>query len=142
MARKKVAETAKSSQRAARKPFLGLWRITWMELWAQEFVDEDVDGFFEFESNGRGSFQFGYVQGQIDYCLSMCDGKPRLEFTWDGYDEMHPTQGRGWVIAEGDQMSGMLFIHLGDESRFTAARFPSTKTGGRTRRRWTNPRSR
>ena len=112
-----------------------------MEQWDQDFIDEEVEGFFEFAPNGCGSFQFGYVRGQLDYRHSTCDGNPRLEFSWDGNDEMDPAQGRGWAIAEGDQISGMFFFHLGEESRFTAARLPSTKTSGRTRRRWTNLRS-
>ena len=42
------------------------WRITWMDQWDQDFVDEEVDGYFEFGSDNAGSFQFGYVQGTID----------------------------------------------------------------------------
>ena len=49
MTENKTARTAKSSQRKARNPFVGRWRITWMEQWDQEFVDEEVEGFFEFE---------------------------------------------------------------------------------------------
>lgn len=112
-----------------------------MEQWDQDFIDEEVEGFFEFEPDGGGSFQFGYVQGQIDYRPSARDGKPCLEFSWDGHDEMDPAQGRGWAIAEGDEISGMLFFHQGDESRFTAARLPATKTANRTQNRWKNQRS-
>ena len=120
MAKKKIAETAKSSQRTARNPFVGRWRITWIEQWDQDFIDEEVEGFFEFEPNGCGSFQFGYVRGQIDYRPSARDEKPCLEFSWDGSDEMDPAQGRGWAIIEDERISGMLFFHQGDESRFTA----------------------
>lgn len=128
-------ETAKSTQRKARNPFVSRWRITWMEQWDQEFVDEEVEGFFEFEPNGSGSFQFGYVRGQIDYRHSTRDGESCLEFSWDGNDEMDPAQGRGWAIIESEQISGMLFFHQGDESRFTATKLPSPKASGRTRRR-------
>ena len=38
-----------------------------MEAWDQDFVDEEVEGFFEFDRDGTGEFQFGYVQGEIDY---------------------------------------------------------------------------
>ena len=98
-----------------------------MEQWDQEFVDEEVEGFFEFKPDGHGSFQFGYVRGQIDYRLSMCEERPRLEFSWDGNDEMDPAQGRGWVTADGDQIDGILFFHRGDESKFKAVRLASTK---------------
>jgi hypothetical protein len=60
--------------------FVGYWRITWMDLWDQDFVDEEVEGYFEFGSNNLGSFQFGYVQGQIDYRVGTRDGKPCVEF--------------------------------------------------------------
>jgi ribonuclease J len=41
-------------------PFEGRWRIVSMETWDQGFVNAEVEGYFEFGSNRRGSFQFGY----------------------------------------------------------------------------------
>jgi hypothetical protein len=120
MAKKKVASAGASSRPSAKNLFAGRWRISWMERWDQEFVDEEVEGFFEFEGDGHGSFQFGYVRAQIDYQLSKCDGQPRLEFSFDGYDEMEPT-------VDGGQIDGMLFFYLGDESRFKAASLGPTK---------------
>jgi hypothetical protein len=32
-----------------------------MDQWGQDFVDAEVEGFFEFGPNNGGSFQFGYV---------------------------------------------------------------------------------
>ena len=61
-------------------------------------------------------FQFGYVEGQIDYRLGERDGKSAIEFTWDGNDEMDPAQGRGWLVLEGDELKGRFYIHHGDES--------------------------
>ena len=34
-----------------------------MDQWGQDFVDAEVEGFFEFGPNNGGSFQFGYVKG-------------------------------------------------------------------------------
>jgi hypothetical protein len=109
-----------------------------MEQWDQEFVDAEVEGFFEFELDGRGSFQFGYVRGQIDYQLSMHESQPRVEFSWDGCDEMDPAQGRGWATVEGGQIDGMFFFHQGDESAFKAVKLASTKPPRRRRPCWTN----
>ena len=67
-----------------------------MEQWDQEIVDEEVEGFFEFGPDGHGSFQFGYVRGQIDSRVSMCEGHARLGFSWDGNDEIDPAQG-AWL---------------------------------------------
>jgi hypothetical protein len=141
MTKKKLAKGSTSSTRAAKNPFSGLWRITWMEQWDQEFVNEEVEGFFDFEPDGLGSFHFGFVRGQIDYRLSMCEGQPRLEFSWNGNDEMDPAQGRGWATADGDQIDGMLFFHQGNESKFKAVRLASIRPRRRKRLRWTNLRS-
>ena len=54
-----------------------------------------------------GQFHFGYVHGEIDYRLGKRDGKPAVEFTWDGHDEMDPAQGRGWAVLEGEELKGM-----------------------------------
>jgi hypothetical protein len=71
-------------------PFEGRWRITSMEMWSQDVVDAEVEGFVEFEPNGLGNFQFAYVSGDIDYRDSTRDGKPSVEWSWDGNDEMDP----------------------------------------------------
>jgi hypothetical protein len=109
-------------KKQATNPFKGRWRITWMEQWDQDFVDEEVEGCFEFDAKDNGSFQFGYVSGQVDYRFATRDAKPSIEFSWEGSDEMDPAQGRGWAVIDGDELSGMLFIHHGDESAFKAKR--------------------
>ena len=48
--------------------FLGYWKITKMEVWAQKYVDLVVPGFIEFaveEDQLTGSFQFGTVVGWV-----------------------------------------------------------------------------
>jgi len=113
----------------AKKDFEGRWRITWMDQWDQEYVDEEVEGFIEFEPKGLGSFQFGYVQGQTDYRATTRDGKSAVEFSWEGGDgaDGTPLSGRGWAVVEGDQLKGMICIHLGDESEFKATRIALKK---------------
>lgn len=103
-------------------PFAGRWRITWMDQWDQEYVDAEVEGFFEFRANRVGEFQFGYVRGEIDYREGTRDGRPCVEFTWDGNDETDAAQGRGWAVLDGDEIEGMIVFHLGDESEFKARR--------------------
>jgi len=106
----------------SKSPFVGRWRITWMEMWDQDFVDEEVEGYFAFKPDGNGEFQFGYVRGDIDYKEVVREGKPSIEFTWDGNDEMDPAQGRGWAVLNGDEIEGTIFFHQGDESAFKAKR--------------------
>jgi hypothetical protein len=129
------------SRRTAGNPFVGRWRITWMEQWDPAFIDEEVEGFLEFEKGGLGSFQFGYVRGQIDYRLSTRDGNPHLDFSWNGSDELEPAQGRGWVTIDDDQLTGMLFFHRGDESKFTATMLAAVRRPPRKQMRWTNRKS-
>ena len=93
-----------------------------MEMWGQDFVDAEVEGFIEFKPNGLGSFQFGYVSGEIDYRDGTRDGKPSVEWSWDGNDEMDPAQGRGWAVIDGEEMRGEIAIHHGDDSEFVAKR--------------------
>ena len=78
---------------ASKNPVEGRWRITWMDQWDQKFVDAEVEGFFEFRKGGTGEFQFGYVWGDIDYREGVRDGKPSVEFTWEGNDENDPARG-------------------------------------------------
>ncbi len=112
----------KKPKRSAKNPFKGRWRITWMEQWDQDYVDEEVEGFFEFDAKDNGSFQFGLVNGDVDYRLGVRDGKPSIDFSWEGCDEMDPAQGRGWAVADGDKLEGMIYFHQGDESAFKAKR--------------------
>jgi len=106
---------------------VGRWLIESMDQCDRDFIDEEVRGYFEFDTRDSGSFQFGYVHGQIDYRLGERDGKPAVEFTWDGHDEMDPAQGRGWLVLEGNELKGMLFIHHGDESGIVLNREPEKK---------------
>lgn len=113
--------------------FEGCWRIFWMDQWDQDYIDEEVEGFIEFEPKSGGSFQFGYVQGRIDYRTINRDGKRAVEFSWEGGDGADGTSliGRGWAILEGEALSGTIYIHEGDDSEFRAkkVRLPKRKKG-------------
>jgi hypothetical protein len=91
-----------------------------MEKWAQDFVDAEVMGFFEFGPSKFGSFQFGYVRGDIEYREGTRDDKLSIEFSWNGHDEMDAARGRGWAVLDTEQIEGKFFIHRGDESAFKA----------------------
>jgi hypothetical protein len=111
------------------KPLLGLWNIVLMSEWDEEYLHAEVRAYIEFEPKGVGSFQFGYVQGQIDCRTTIRDGKPAVEFTFDAVDgaDGTPQTGRGWAILHGDELSGMFFSHMGDESDFVARRSKKKK---------------
>lgn len=106
----------------AKDQFFGYWRIVEMELWSQEFIDDEVPGYFEFNEYEMGLFQFGYVCGSMDCRFSKKDNKDFVEFSWEGNDEMDPALGRGFASVEGDVLIGRLFIHEGDDFEFKAER--------------------
>jgi len=60
--------------------FTGRWRIVSMEQWDQDFVDAEVEGYFEFDDKGWGAFHFGYVHGNMDCRLT----KETESLRWNG----------------------------------------------------------
>ena len=52
--------------------------------------------------------------------MDIYQGTERLEFSWEGEDEMDPVSGRGWAIIEDGQLQGRLYFHEGDASGFVA----------------------
>ena len=103
-----------------KNPYLGKWRIIEMEMWDQDFIDLETEGHFTFDKDELGSFEFGVVQGRLDYSIEKINGLERLEFSWEGCDESDPVSGRGWVIIEGGLLTGKIYFHLGDSSWFKA----------------------
>jgi hypothetical protein len=113
----------------AKSPFEGLWHIVSMDTWDEGYVNEETQAFIAFEANGTGHFQFGYVQGYMDWRPGTRDGQPAAEWTWEGADgaDMTEMTGRGWAKLEGDDLRGLIVIHLGDESDFVAKRAKEQK---------------
>lgn len=105
-----------------KSPFLGPWHIVSMSTWDEDYLNEEVQAFIEFDDKGGGSFQFGYVKGQIDCRTASREGRPTVEFSWEGGDgaDGTPLTGRGWAILQENGLHGMIFIHQRDESEFEA----------------------
>lgn len=112
-----------------KSPFTGLWHLVSMETWDEDYFNEEVQAFIEFEDNETGHFQFGYVSGYMDWRPTTRAGQQAVEWSWEGGDgaDATPLTGRGWAKLEGDDLHGMIFIHLGDESGFVARRTGVTK---------------
>lgn len=108
------------------------WRITEMDVWDQDAFDLLGPVFFSFDGKRSGSFRFIAVEGWMDCRHGERDGRPFVEFTWDGNDECDPASGRGWVRLEKDgTLSGHIFFHQGDHSGFKAIRAgDDSKTAG------------
>jgi hypothetical protein len=106
----------------AKNPFQGRWLIEQMDQWDVGGECEEFQPFIEFERGDTGQFQFACVHGQMDCRIVQREGKPAVEFSWDGNDECEHVFGRGWAVLDGDELSGMIFFHMGDESGFKARR--------------------
>jgi len=103
-----------------RNSYLRKWRIIEMEMWDQDFIDMETEGHFSFEKDEIGYFQFGLVQGRIDYRIEKVGEIERLEFSWEGQDENDEALGRGWAVIKDDHIEGRFYFHLGDYSSFKA----------------------
>jgi hypothetical protein len=103
---------------------IGRWRITEMDNWDQEAVDLVQPGFVEFGDDGLGNLGFIAVAGELDCRDADRDGRPCVEFSWQGSDEGDEVCGRGWAALGPDgTLEGHIYFHLGDESAFRAERF-------------------
>ena len=106
-----------------RRRLIGGWRIDEMDLWDREALNLVVPAFFELRAGGRGCFGFIAVEGDLDCRYADVDGRPRVEFTWEGNDEGDACSGRGWAQLESDgTLRGRIFFHAGDDSGFLAVR--------------------
>jgi hypothetical protein len=101
----------------------GRWRILETEQWDADYLDMDGPAHVAFEGDGLGQVQFGMVRGDLDCRYSTRDGRPFVEFTWQGFDEDEPICGRGWAHQQPNgHVQGRIFLHRGDDSSFTASR--------------------
>ena len=93
-----------------------------MQHWDRDYLDLEVPAHLTFDRDRAGSFQFGAVRGWIDYRVGERDGRPAVEFSWEGFNDADPSSGRGWAWIDKEEMQGCLFLHNSDESTFTAQR--------------------
>jgi hypothetical protein len=76
-----------------------------------------------------GEMELIAIRVGIDYRVEKRNGEFIVEFSFDGFDEMDPITGRGRARIVGNELSGMLFIHQGDESAFVARRQAGSNKG-------------
>lgn len=102
----------------------GRWRIVEMSNWDRDAIDLVEPGFIEFTQDRTGQLGFVAVSGWLDCRPGERDGKPGVDFTWEGIDEGDQVSGRGWAtLVDDDTIEGHLFFHLGDDSTFRAQPF-------------------
>lgn len=102
-----------------------------MELWDKEAMDLVGPAFIELGAGGMGSFGFIAVEGQLDCRAAPRDGRPGVEFSWEGRDDCDPASARGWAaLADDGSLHGRIYFHLEDDSGFRAARFADGARAG------------
>jgi hypothetical protein len=103
-------------------PFRGRWQIVSMTAWDQDFINAEVPAFIDFQDDDLGERHFAFVRGDVDYRVTERESQPTVEFTWEGLAGSVQVLGRGWAVLSGDELHGMIFLHLSDESGFVAKR--------------------
>lgn len=101
----------------------GRWHIVATEIWDSDAIDLVGPGLIEIRSDGTGSLRFIAVEGWMDIRQVERDGRPGVEFSWDGNDDGDAASGRGWATLLSDgSLTGRIFFHMGDDSSFSAVR--------------------
>jgi len=116
---------------------VGYWRIREMELWSREDVETMGPAFLRLDPDGSGQMMFLCVEAWLDCEPTEREGKPALEFSWEGSDDGDDRCGRGWLrLGDGsDVIVGQFFFHRGDRSRFMAQRVAAGDIVRRMRRK-------
>ncbi|MEP1206082.1 MAG: hypothetical protein ABJL64_20160 [Rhizobiaceae bacterium] len=101
--------------------FEGEWQITEMAKWDHKAINLVSQANIIFDDDEMGSLLYVAVRGFMDCRYSQRNGRPLVEFSWQGRDERDETCGRGWASIEEDgSMSGHIYIHCGEDSSFGA----------------------
>jgi hypothetical protein len=53
-------------------------------MWDQGYIDLILPGYFSFDKDDLGDFQFSSGKGQIDYGIEKIGDFERFEFSWEG----------------------------------------------------------
>jgi hypothetical protein len=102
----------------SKSDFAGYWRITHTDNWDREALDLVVPAHLTFAGR-TGSLAMIAIEAGLD-CRYEAG---RVDFSLSGVDEFDPISGRGWAtIDEAGNIQGMIFLHDGDETEFTAER--------------------
>jgi hypothetical protein len=79
----------------------GRGRIIKADLWNCGAVNLVAPAFIEFAEDRSGSFGFIAVQGEMGYREMERDGRPGVEFSWEGNDEAAMAEPGEDIPAEG-----------------------------------------
>jgi len=105
------------------KQLMGTWEIQEMESWDEDYFNMEVQAYVEVKEDKTGKFQFGLVRGYFHWGMYDFGSSKRMEFTWEGNDEMDDVFGAGWISLKSDNsIEGEFRFHSGDDSTFQASK--------------------
>lgn len=109
---------------------IGVWRIESMEIWDREATDLLGPAQLDITADGLGSLLFVAIRADLDCRFDTINGGDRVEFSWDGDDEGRAGSGRGrGALTDDGRLEGRIYVHLGDDSAFTARRSDTRGSG-------------
>ncbi len=62
------------------------------------------------------------MDGSLDERIESYGDAERLEFSWEGSDEMDPASGRGWAMIRDGQLQGKWSCYDGDDAGCVAVK--------------------
>jgi hypothetical protein len=102
--------------------FNGKWEIVEMDAWSKKSIDLVEPGYIEFGNGKHGSLHFICIYADINYQINK-DNK--VMFSFQGDEEGNTISGRGWAKITNGDLHGRIFIHNGDDSKFSAKKLES-----------------
>jgi hypothetical protein len=76
-----------------------------------------------FTGKDSGELAFIAIEADLDVRYGSRDGAACAEFSWEGFDNGSPANGRGWAaLGTAGRLVGHIFIHKGDASGFIVER--------------------
>jgi hypothetical protein len=118
-----------SGKWTVKKKFVGVWRITELKEYDADYVDLCGPAKVKISTRGTGQINFGAIEAEIDCKMDELDERV-LRLSFEGEDEGDHFIGRGYCLVEGDDMTGRLFRHFGDQFSFRATRTKKTDETG------------
>jgi hypothetical protein len=104
------------------RPFHGRWRIVATDVWSVDELDGVASAHVTFRAGRQGEMELLAIEADVDYRAGRREGRPFIEFSWEGADDGQPISGRAWAFVEKRKLCGRLFIHGGDTATFVAER--------------------
>ena len=102
--------------------FTGTWDVVSSPDFDDDYLSMEVAPYVKLRQEGNrveGEYQLGLQTGDLDGRL---EGGDRIQFTFEGMDEMDEVHGAGTATVKGDQMTFMLMYHMGDDFTFECKR--------------------